>query len=129
MCLNGLFDFCTPWNCQKIADFLMVLREGRSLTGLLELVLYGSVVSGVFHWCYVGILLVFWGIQLVFRLMFSCSATASECSIVPPVFRVPLFRVPAFLDFTVSPHRLKFMQETAMFIFLLHLALSVRVNQ
>ena len=20
--LNGLFDFCTPWNCQKIYDFL-----------------------------------------------------------------------------------------------------------
>ena len=23
--LNGLFDFCIPWNCQKIIDFLMVL--------------------------------------------------------------------------------------------------------
>ena len=58
--LNGLFGFCTPWNCQKIIDILMVLGEGWSLTGLLELVLYGSVVQGVFHWCYVGIPLVFY---------------------------------------------------------------------
>ena len=27
--LNGLFDFCTPWNCQKIIDFLMVLGEAE----------------------------------------------------------------------------------------------------
>ena len=36
--LNGLFNFCTPWNCPKIIDFLMVFGEGQSLTGLLELV-------------------------------------------------------------------------------------------
>ena len=88
--LNGLFDICTPCNCQKIYDFLMVLGEGRSLTGLLELVLYGSVVLGLFHWCYVGIPLVFWDVPLVFQVKFSCSA-------VPPVFHVPLFRVLAFL--------------------------------
>ena len=58
--LNGLFDFCTPWNCQKIIDILMVLGEGWSLTGLLELVLYGSIVQGVFHWCYIVIPLVFY---------------------------------------------------------------------
>ena len=81
--LNGLFDFCTPWNCQKIKDFLMVLGGGRSLTGLLELVLYGYVVLGVFRWCYVGIALVFLGVPLVFWVMFSC---------VPPLFcGVPLF--------------------------------------
>ena len=68
-----------------LVDFLMVLGEGRSLTGLLELVLYGSVVLGVFHWCYVGIPLIFWGVLLVFWVMFSCSAA------VPPVFRVPAF--------------------------------------
>ena len=38
MRLNGLFNFCTPWNCPKIIDFLMVFGEGQSLTGLLELV-------------------------------------------------------------------------------------------
>ena len=75
----------------------MVLEEGRSLTGLLELMLYGSVVLEVFLWCYVGIPLVFWGVPLVFRVMFSCSATVPECSAVPPVFQVPLFRVPVFL--------------------------------
>ena len=26
--LNGLFDFWTPWNCQKIISFLMVLGGG-----------------------------------------------------------------------------------------------------
>ena len=26
--LNGLFDFWTPWNCQKIIYFLMVLGGG-----------------------------------------------------------------------------------------------------
>ena len=29
VCLNGSFDFCTPWNCQKIIDFLLVLGERR----------------------------------------------------------------------------------------------------
>ena len=95
--LNGLFDFCTPWNCQKIIDFLMVLREGRSLTGLLEIVLYDPVVLGVFDWYYVGIPLVFWDVLLVFQVMFSCSAIVPGCSAVPPVFRVPLFHVLAFL--------------------------------
>ena len=38
--LNGLFDFCTPWNCQKIIDFLMILGERWSLTGLLEFIWY-----------------------------------------------------------------------------------------
>ena len=52
--LNGLFDFCTPWSCQKIIDFLMVLGEGQSWTGLLELVLYVSVVLG----CSTGVTLV-----------------------------------------------------------------------
>ena len=33
------------------------------------------------------------GVPLVFR----CSATIPECSAVPSVFRVPLFRVPVFL--------------------------------
>ena len=50
--------------------------------------------SGVFHSCYVGIPLVFCGVPLVFRVMFSCSATVSGCSAVPPVFRVPAFRRP-----------------------------------
>ena len=27
--LNGLFDFCTPWNWQKIIDFLMVLGKAE----------------------------------------------------------------------------------------------------
>ena len=36
--LNGLFDFCISWNHQEIINFLMVLGEGQSLTGLLELV-------------------------------------------------------------------------------------------
>ena len=27
--LNELCDFCTPWNCQKIIDFLMVLGEAE----------------------------------------------------------------------------------------------------
>ena len=49
--------------------------------------------SGVFHWCYVGIPLVFWIVSLVFRVMFSCSATVPGCSAVPPVFRVPVFLV------------------------------------
>ena len=97
MRLNGLFDFCTPWNCQEIIDFLMVLGEGRSLTGLLELVVYGSVVLRVLHLCYVGIPLIFWGVPLVFMKMFSCSAPVPGCFAVPPVFRVPLFRVPALL--------------------------------
>ena len=66
--LNGLSDFCTPWNCQKIIAVLMVLGEGQSLTGLLKLVLYGSVVLEVFHRCYVGIPLVFWGVPLVLRV-------------------------------------------------------------
>ena len=61
MRLNELYDFCTPWNCQKVIDFLMALGESWSLTGLLELVLYGSVVLVVFHLCYVGIPLIFWG--------------------------------------------------------------------
>ena len=95
--LNGLFDFCTPWNCQEIIDFLMVLGEGRSLTGLLELGVYGSVVLRVLHLCYVGIPLIFWGVPLVFMKMFSCSAPVPGCFAVPPVFRVPLFRVPALL--------------------------------
>ena len=76
-------------------DFLMVLGEGSSLIALLELVLYHSVVMGVFHLCYVGIPLIFWDVPLVFRVMFSCSATVPGCSAVPPVFRVPLLRVPA----------------------------------
>ena len=38
VCLNRLFEFCTPWYCQKIIYFLMVLGEGRNLTGLLELI-------------------------------------------------------------------------------------------
>ena len=89
--LNGLFDFCTPWNCRKIVDFLMVLGEGRSLTGLLELVLYSSVNLGMFHWCYVGIPLIFWSVLLMFRVMllfrhysgvFCCSAGV-PCSGVP----------------------------------------------
>ena len=71
----------------------MALGEGRSLTGLLELVLYGSAVLRVFHWCYVGIPLVFWGVPLVFRVMFSCSATAPGCSGVGVVVRVPAFLV------------------------------------
>ena len=36
--LNGLFDFCISWNHQEIINFLMVLGERQSLTGLLELV-------------------------------------------------------------------------------------------
>ena len=60
-------------------------------------ILYGSVVPGVFRWCYAAIPLVFCCVPLVFRVMFSCSATVPECSAVPPVFDVPLFRVPAFL--------------------------------
>ena len=36
--LNGLFNFCAPWNCQKIIDFLIILRDGWNLTGLLELI-------------------------------------------------------------------------------------------
>ena len=93
--LNGLFDFYAPSCCQKIKDFLMVLGEGPSLIALLELVLYDFVVLGVFHLCYVGIPLIFWDVPLVFRVMFSCSATVPGCSAVPPVFRVPFFRVPA----------------------------------
>ena len=93
MRLNGLFDFCAPWNCQKVIDFLMVLGKGRSLTGLPELVLYGSVVLGVFHLCYVGIPLISWGVPLEFRLMLSCSAIVPGSSAVPPVFRVPAFLV------------------------------------
>ena len=38
--LNGLYGLCTSWNWQKIIDFLMILGEGRNLTGLLELVWY-----------------------------------------------------------------------------------------
>ena len=102
--LNGLFDLCTPWNCQKIIDFLMVLGEGRSLTGLPELVVYGSVVLRVFHLCYVGIPLIFWGVPLVFMKMFSCSAPVPWCFAIPPVFRVPLFRVPAFLVLYSLPY-------------------------
>ena len=97
MRLNGLFDFCTPWTCQKIIDFLMVLREGRSLTGLLEIVLYDPVVLKVFNWYYIGIPLVFWDVLLVFQVMFSCSAIVPGCSTVLPVFCVALFHVPAFL--------------------------------
>ena len=52
--------------------------------------MYGSVVLGVFHWCYVGITLVCCSVPLVFRVMFSCSATVPGCSAVPPVFRVPI---------------------------------------
>ena len=38
----------------------------------------------------------FRGVPLVFRVMYSCSATVLGCSAVPPAFRVPLFRVPVF---------------------------------
>ena len=38
--LNGLFDFCTPWNCQKVIDFLIVLEDGWSWTSFLEIVWY-----------------------------------------------------------------------------------------
>ena len=71
--------------------FLMVLGEGCSLTGLLELVLYGSVNLGMFHWCYVGIPLIFLGVPLMLRVMllfchysgvFRCSA-GIPCSGVP----------------------------------------------
>ena len=56
-------------------------------------VLYGSVVLGVFYWCYVGIPLVFWGVSLVFQVMFRCSATIPGCSALPPLIRVPAFLV------------------------------------
>ena len=49
--LNGLFDFCTPWNCQKIIDFLMVLVEGWSLNSFCIVLL--------FWWCSTGVTLVF----------------------------------------------------------------------
>ena len=67
-------------------------------------VLYGSVVPGVFHWCYLGIPLVLWSVPLVFWVMFSCSATVPECSAVPSVFWVPFFRVPAFLVSRYADH-------------------------
>ena len=51
----------------------MVLGEGCSLTGLLELALYGSVNLEVFHWFYVGISLVFWGVPGNFQLFRHCS--------------------------------------------------------
>ena len=86
--LNGLFDFCTLWNCQKIIDFLMVLGNGRSLTGFLELVLYGSIVLGVLHLCYVGIPLIFWGVPGNVKLFRHCSgefrySAGVPCSGVP----------------------------------------------
>ena len=52
--------------------------------------------SGVFYWCYVGIPLVLWSVLLVFRVIFSCSATVLGCSAAQPGFQVPLFRVPVF---------------------------------
>ena len=62
-------------------------------------VLYGSVVPGVFHWFYIGIPLVFWGVPLVFRVMFT----------VPPLFWgvssavSMVFRVPSFLVLEYAP--------------------------
>ena len=95
-----LFDFCTPWNCQKIIDFPMVLGEGWSLTGLLELVLYGSVALGVFHWCYIGIPLVFWGISTGVlgnvQLFCHCSGVF-RCSVGVPCLFVPCSSVPGFI--------------------------------
>ena len=62
---------------------------------ILELffVLYGSTFPGVLYWCYVGIPLVFRGVLLVFRVMFSCSGAAPGCSAGVPCSGVPGFIV------------------------------------
>ena len=41
------------------------------------------MVPPLFHWCYVGVLLVSWSVPLVFRVTFSCSAKVLGCSGVP----------------------------------------------
>ena len=47
MRLNGLFDFCTPWNCQKIIDFLMVLGEVElNWFAWTFLILYAKCANG-----------------------------------------------------------------------------------
>ena len=89
--LNGLSDFCTPWNCQKIIAVLTVLGEGQSLTGLPELFCMVPL-----FWRY------FTGVTLVFRWYFGVFLWCSGCNVqlfchCSAVFRVPLFRVPVFL--------------------------------
>ena len=74
---NGLFDFCTLWNCKKIRDFLMVLGEGRSLTGfvwlkpfcMVELVLSlnSFCMVPLFWGCSTGVTLVLRWYVAVFR--------------------------------------------------------------
>ena len=47
VCLNGLFDFCTPWNWQKIIDFFMVLGEAElKWFAWTRLILYAKSGNG-----------------------------------------------------------------------------------
>ena len=74
----------------------MVLEEGRSLTGLLELMLYGYVVLEVFLWCYVGILGCSTGVPGNVQLFRHCSGVF-RCSAGVPSSVVPCSSVPGFI--------------------------------
>ena len=79
----------------------------------------------VLRWYSIGILGYSAGVPVNVQLFHHYSGVF-YCSAGVPCSVVPCSGVPCF---TVSPRHVKFMQETAMFIFLLHLVLSVRVNQ